>query len=128
MKKSMLILIAGPYRSGTNDDPKLMERNLDRLERCGIEIWRKGHLPVIGEWIALPLMKHAGSTTVGDAAYEALAYPVAERIIQRCDAVLRIEGPSKGADQDVALATKLGLKVYYSQDEIPSTQKDEEEI
>ena len=30
--KSMLILIAGPYRSGTGDDPLLLERNLRRLE------------------------------------------------------------------------------------------------
>ncbi len=30
--KPLIILIAGPYRSGTNDDPALIARNLDRLE------------------------------------------------------------------------------------------------
>ncbi|MGZ4272400.1 MAG: DUF4406 domain-containing protein, partial [Solirubrobacteraceae bacterium] len=29
-----LILIAGPYRSGTGDDPELMARNLRRLEEA----------------------------------------------------------------------------------------------
>ena len=31
----MMILIAGPYRSGTNDDPESMTRNLRRLEEVG---------------------------------------------------------------------------------------------
>jgi hypothetical protein len=30
--KPLIILIAGPYRSGTNDDPTLIAKNLDRLE------------------------------------------------------------------------------------------------
>ena len=28
----MLILIAGPYRGGTNDDPKLIERDFEPVE------------------------------------------------------------------------------------------------
>ena len=32
----MLILIAGPYRSGTNDVPELMAQNLARLERAAL--------------------------------------------------------------------------------------------
>ncbi len=29
--KSLMILIAGPYRSGTNDDPERMRKNLRAL-------------------------------------------------------------------------------------------------
>ena len=52
----MLILIAGPYRSGTNNDPKLIEGNMSRLEAVALPIFRKGHIPMIGEWVANPLI------------------------------------------------------------------------
>jgi hypothetical protein len=57
----MLILIAGPYRSGTNDNPELIQQNLNNLEAAALPIFRKGHIPIIGEWVALPLIKLAGS-------------------------------------------------------------------
>lgn len=117
--KSMMILVAGPYRSGTGDDPNLMERNLTLLEDVALEVWRRGHVPVIGEWLALPLMRRAGSQHVGDPIYTEMAYPVAHRILKRCDAVLRVGGSSQGADQDVAVAKELGLKVFFASDEIP---------
>lgn len=115
----MLILIAGPYRGGTNDDPILMKRNLDNLESFALDIFRKGHIPLIGEWMALPLIKLAGSTKVGDQQWEEIQYPVAHRMLEKCDAVLRINGESKGADEDVRLAKERGLKVYYNIAEIP---------
>ncbi len=116
----MLILIAGPYRSGTNDDPELIQRNLENLESMALPIFRKGHVPMIGEWVALPLMKLAGSKKLGDEVWDEIQYPVAHRLLEKCDAVLRIPGESKGADQDVAIAEKRGLKVYYDLDEIPN--------
>ncbi|WP_343672463.1 hypothetical protein [Chitinophaga sp.] len=115
----MLILIAGPYRSGTNDDPARMKENLSKLEAVALPIFRKGHVPFIGEWIALPLIHLAGSKRPGDAAWEEIQYPVAHRMLEKCDAVLRIEGASKGADEDVRKAREMGLKVYYSVDDIP---------
>jgi hypothetical protein len=114
----MTILIAGPYRSGTNDDPQLMEQNLRKLEDVALPLFRAGHLPLIGEWLALPLLKVAGSKKPGDALYDEILYPVAGRLIAKCDAVLRLEGASKGADEDVRLAKELGLTVFYSLAEI----------
>lgn len=55
----------------------------------------------------------------GDEAYEEILYPVAHRLLSKCDAVLRLEGASKGADEDVRIAKERGLKVYYSLDEVP---------
>lgn len=118
MKKPMMILIAGPYRSGTNDDPILMSVNLRKLEYAALPIFRAGHIPVIGEWFALPLMDVAGSK-VGDAVSEEILYPVAARLITKCDAVVRLEGASKGADEDVRLAKELGLPVYYAVEDVP---------
>lgn len=116
----MLILIAGPYRSGTNDDPALMKENLGRLESVALPLFRKGHIPFIGEWMALPLIRLAGSQRPGDEAWEEIQYPVAHRMLEKCDAVLRIPGASKGADEDVRKAGEMGLQVYYSIDDVPN--------
>ena len=118
----MLILIAGPYRSGTNDDPELMQENLNKLESMALPLFRKGHIPMIGEWAALPLIHLAGSTKPGDPAWEEIQYPVAHRLLEKCDAVLRIEGASKGADEDVRVAKEKGLKVYYNLEDVPGDE------
>ena len=115
----MMILIAGPYRSGTNNDPILIQKNMDRLESHALPLFRKGHIPMIGEWVANPLIHLAGSKEIGDEIFQEIQYPTAHRLLTKCDAVLRIEGASKGADQDVEIAKKLGLKVYYSLEEVP---------
>jgi hypothetical protein len=117
--ESLMILIAGPYRSGTNDDPARMRANLRALEAVALPLYRAGHLPMIGEWVALPLLEVAGSTAVGDALWEEILYPVAHRLITRCDAVLRLEGASTGADNDVRLARARGLPVYHRLEEVP---------
>jgi hypothetical protein len=113
-----LILIAGPYRSGTNGDAALIAGNLHRLEEAALQVYRLGHMPMIGEWVALPLAVAAGSKAVGDAISETFLYPVANRLIRQCDAVYRIAGASQGADADVRLAEELGLPVYRSPDDI----------
>lgn len=118
--KRMIILIAGPYRSGTGDDPQKMAENLRRLEEASWPIFNKGHIPMIGEWVALPIWHTAGGKHVGDALYEAILHPTAGRLIERCDAILRLAGESKGADNDVKLAKERGIPVYYHLDEIPS--------
>jgi hypothetical protein len=114
----MLILIAGPYRSGTNDDAVLMQQNLSRLESAALQVFRKGHLPMIGEWVALPLIKQAGSVQPGDAVWDEMQYPIAHSLLEKCDAVLRLEGASRGADEDVRRARELGLPVYFRLEEI----------
>jgi hypothetical protein len=118
----MLILIAGAYRSGTNDDPEKMKQNLSRLEEAALPLFRMGHIPMIGEWVALPLLKIAGSVKPGDKAYNEILYPVAKRLLTKCDAVLRLEGESKGADEDVRIAKERGLKIFYNIEDIPHEQ------
>jgi hypothetical protein len=117
--QSLMILIAGPYRSGTGDDPVLMDRNLRSLESVALPLYRAGHIPLIGEWIALPLLREAGSQRPGDAIYDEILYPIANRLITRCDAVLRLPGASKGADEDVRLARELGLPVFERLADVP---------
>jgi hypothetical protein len=115
----MLILIAGPYRSGTGDDPKLLARNLDRLEAAAWPIFRAGHIPMIGEWVALPVLRGAGGDGLDGQLAEQIMYPTAERLLEHCDAVLRLPGESTGADQDVAIAGRRGLPVFTRVEDIP---------
>ncbi|HTW12080.1 MAG TPA: hypothetical protein VME01_05005 [Solirubrobacteraceae bacterium] len=119
MQTPQLILIAGPYRSGTGDDPALMAQNLARLEEAAWPIFRAGHIPMIGEWVALPVLSSAGASGPLDPLAEEVMYPTAERLLQHCDAVLRLPGDSKGADQDVAIARRCGIPVYHRLEDIP---------
>jgi len=115
----LMILIAGPYRSGTGDDPAKMAANLRHLETASYPIFQAGHIPMIGEWVALPIWHTAGGQTIGDALYDEILHPTAGRLIDRCDAILRLPGESKGADNDVRLAKARGIPVYERIEDIP---------
>lgn len=124
MTTSLMILIAGPYASGTDGDPARMRANLDRLESAAWPLFAAGHIPMIGEWVALPVLSSAGATGPDDPLAAQVMYPTAERLLQRCDAVLRLPGASKGADQDVAIARERGLPVYTALEDVPGVMLD----
>ena len=124
MAKSMLILIAGPYRSGTEDDPEKMAANVRTMESFALPIFRLGHIPLLGEWLALPLLNLAHSKQVGDEAFNEIFHPIAERILEKCDGVLRIGGESRGADQMVEIARQKGLQIYTKLEQIPAARED----
>jgi hypothetical protein len=119
MTASLMILVAGPYRSGTGDDPAKMAENMREMERYALPLFRAGHTPIVGEWLALPLVALAGSQRVGDAAFEEIFHPIAIRLPMRCDVVLRVGGPSQGADHMMELARDRGLAVYHTLGEVP---------
>ncbi|MBL8051011.1 MAG: DUF4406 domain-containing protein [Anaerolineales bacterium] len=118
--KPMLILIAGPYRSGTNDEPEKIQANVNFMESFALPIFRKGHIPLLGEWFALPLVSLAGSKQIGDEPFNEIFHPIAVRLLDKCDAVLRVGGASSGADQMVSVAKEKGAKIFYSLEEIPN--------
>ena len=118
-----MILVAGPYRSGTNDDPALIARNVAAMTDASLHLFRAGHLPVMGEWFALPLIEHAGSRDIGDEIFNEIFHPIARSLVARCDACLRIGGASAGADEMVSLARQHGKAVYYSLQDVPSNDE-----
>ncbi len=120
--KSLMILVAGPYRSGTNDDPALIAKNVEAMTETSLQLFRAGHLPVLGEWYALPLIEHAGSKRTGDAVFDEIFHPISRRLVAKCDACLRIGGPSAGADEMVSLAKQHGKPVYFSLGDVPRLQ------
>lgn len=119
----MMILIAGPYRSGTNDDPEKISANVYFMESFALPIFHKGHIPLLGEWFALPLLALAGSKKIGDVPFNEIFHPIAVKLLDKCDAVLRVGGPSSGADLMVSTAKEKGAQIFFSLDEIPEYQK-----
>jgi len=113
------ILVAGPYRSGTGDDPKQIQANVDAMMEVALRLFRAGHLPVLGEWYALPLIAFAGSTGVGDPVFDEIFHPIARRLVAKCDGVLRIGGPSAGADDMVATAQAHGKAAFMRIEDVP---------
>ena len=113
------VLVAGPYRSGTGGDPALIQSNVTYMNRIALEVWERGHLPVLGEWYALPLIETAGSRNHGDEVFERMFHPTAMRLVSRCDAVLRVGGPSEGADEMVRLGRRHGALIFHDVGELP---------
>jgi len=122
----LMILVAGPYRSGTGDDPARMAANVRAMEAYALPLFRAGHVPIVGEWLALPLVALAGSRRVGDEGFTEVFHPIAERLLARCDGVLRVGGASAGADQMVDVARKNGLRVFGALREVPGCESAEE--
>src|SRR5262245_33927285 len=106
----MWIMVAGPYRSGSSD-PVVWAANLDVLNRAAVALFRAGHVPVIGVNMALPVIAAAGGS---DAVYREIMTPLSVALVDRCDACLRIGGPSRGADEEVERFRAAGRPVYRS--------------
>jgi hypothetical protein len=121
-RSSLLILVAGPYRSGTGDDKALIAANMRAMNEAALQLFRAGHVPVTGESLALPLIETAGSSHIGDGVFVEIFHPLASRMLQRCDACLRIGGPSRGADQMVAEAEEHGLRVFRDLESVPGVR------
>lgn|ERR1700722_13011193 len=119
--KPLLILVAGPYRSNTGD-PEKIAKNLHQMNAASLQLFRMGHIPVTGEALALPLIALAGSKRLGDEVFNEIFHPIARRLIERVDAVLRIGGASAGADEMVTLARDVGKKVFAAIDQIETVK------
>jgi hypothetical protein len=107
------IMIAGPYRSGAAT-PEQRRENLRRMNEAALAIFRKGHVPVIGVNMALPVIEAAGAES-----YDEIMMPISLALAERCDAIVRVGGASAGADQEVEVVRSRGGVVYASLSEIP---------
>lgn len=110
----MWIMVAGPYRGGARTEAE-RQANLDALNRAAYEVFARGHVPVIGVNMALPIIR-----VKGDDRFDEIMMPVSLALADRCDACLRIGGASKGADEEVERFKAAGKPVYRHIDEIAS--------
>ncbi|HKH45220.1 MAG TPA: hypothetical protein VKM72_11195 [Thermoanaerobaculia bacterium] len=107
-------MIAGPYNAGAKTCAD-REANLLALNQAAYQVFRRGHVPIIGVNLALPVIQAAGPQM-----YEAIMMPLSLALTDRCDAILRIEGLSRGADDEVERVQARGGHVYRSVEEIPN--------
>lgn len=84
--------------------------NIAAMEDAALTLFRAGHVPVLGEWIASPL-------AAGEPTFEDVFTPILERLVERCDAVLRLPGASTDADSLIGVARSRGLRVFFSVNE-----------
>jgi hypothetical protein len=113
----MWIMIGGPYGTGAKTAAE-RAANLARLNQAALAVFRKGHVPIIGVNLALPVVEAAG----GDAGIEAeVMMPLSLALAERCDAFLRIGGASDGADKEMARFVAAGKRVFRSVEEVPDS-------
>ncbi len=115
----MLILVSGPYLTGTDGDAVKIRGNLARMEAMALPLFEKGHLAAVGEWLSWPVIVAAGGDSHQSEQFAQYQYPVAHRLLAKCDAVLRIAGESRGADLECDLARSLGKPVYTDLADVP---------
>jgi hypothetical protein len=89
---------------------------LKKLNEAAVALHRAGHVPIIGVDMALPMIEAAGG---GAAHYQEIMAPMSLALVDRCDACLRIGGPSTGADDEVRRFEVDGRPVYRALDQVP---------
>jgi hypothetical protein len=119
MSKSLLILISGPYLSGTDGDEAKIQKNLEAMEAYALPLFKKGHLGMVGEWAAWPVIKSAGGNSHSSPEFAEYQYPVAHRLLEKCDAILRIPGESRGADLEMEKAREMGKIIFTDINQVP---------
>lgn len=106
----MLIYIASPYTIG--DAVPNVSRQIDAAEALA----QRGHVPIA------PLLSHYWHERYQHDWQFWLN--LCKRIVPVCDAVLRLDGDSLGADVEVALAIDCKMPVFYSIDDVPDVGKE----
>ncbi len=100
-----LIYIAGPYR-GKN--AWAIEQNIRRAEDAAVIVWKAGHAALCPHANARHMLE--GNVTDEHALAGTML------MLQRCDAVMVVEGwqRSEGARAEVLMAMGLGMPVLYA--------------
>ena len=103
-----VIYVAGAYRGGSYN---ATFENIMAARRVAQQLWYKG-------WAVI--CPHTNSIFMDekDGGSPEIFLPGDLEIISRCDALLRLDGASNGADKEVKRARELNIPVYYSIEEL----------
>ena len=118
---SLLILIAGPYRSGTRNNPELIAANLARLEEADWRSSRPAIDPDGRRGGRAPDPPLGGPSEDGGEDGASLATGSCTRRPNVCRALRRLLGcpGSRSARTDVAIAHERGLPVWFRIEDVP---------
>lgn len=107
-----VIAVAGPYSAPTEEGRR---RNLAIMHDAAAEVRRRGHVPLIGVDVALPVADRLHPEESPERYATIMEISLA--VVRRCDALLLI-GESPGANREAELIRSLGRQVYRSIEEI----------
>lgn len=99
------VYVAGPISVGP------YHRNLASAIAAGERLRKAGLIPFVPH-----AMSDSWATVYAVTYEEWMDYDFAW--VERCDALLRIPGESKGADREVAYANKLNIPVFYEEEKL----------
>lgn len=109
--RPMLIMVAGPY---TAEDTPRRRDNLRRLQQAALAVRARGHIPVIGENLGLPMVmdldEPLASRPTPPPAKE-WVQRLSTDLAARCDAVLLLAA-SPGANQEADAVRRAGGRVF----------------
>ena len=126
MVKPLRIYVAGPYTpKSKNPHAAIQEaaQNVHRAITVALVLISKGHYPFV------PHLTHYIHTNpmckrdLGEEFY----YRYDNTFLEHWAEALFYMGPSKGADAELTLAKKLGLKIFRSFDEVPEVDEFEDD-
>ena len=114
----LMILVAGPYRSGTSDDPAKIAPTSRHDRHCAAAVSRRAPAGA-GRVVRAAADRARGLERYRRRGVQRDLPSHPRRLLAKCDACLRIGGPSQGADEMVAVARALGKQVYFDLAQIP---------
>lgn len=104
----MVVYIASPYSIGDK------EFNVHRQIVIADRLMDKGHAPIV------PLLNHYANKLMPRPEDCWVAADL--QLVAKADIVLRLDGESKGADNEVGMALLMNIKVVYCIDDIPHSE------
>ena len=111
--KPLRIYVSGPLSADTDEG---MFENCQRAVDVGIQLMQKGHyalIPHLSLWTNVRAEVKHGVTFDWDWWMK-----LDLDLLECCEALYYI-GSSRGADIELQRAKELGLKIFYSLDEVP---------
>lgn len=115
-EKGERIYVAGPYSPQNHEHNFCVgqaEANVRNAIWFGNELVKKGHV------VFVPHLSHYQANAV-NGNHNWPWYEIDNTFIDNWATALYYMGPSKGADAELERAKKLGLKVYYHLEEVPT--------
>jgi len=104
------VYIAGPYgkRAGATDQEQQV--NMTKAALVGVRLFRRGFNPFV------PHLYRMVDIHMPGEHHEDQWLEICKEWVKACDCVLRIPGPSAGADEEVKLAANERIPIFHDID------------
>lgn len=116
----MRIYVAAPYSARTKNTHTAVQEvahNVDKAIRVAIKLIEKGHYPFV------PHLSHYIHTNMScPKDYGDWYYDYDNSFLTHWAEALFYVEPSFGADNELKLAKKLGLEIFFDLDEVPEAK------